>query len=421
MKRNFFVVLLICIVFSVIAFMSNIFGSINPAVQKSFCLSMAALALIKVSMWVPYGILSIPSGMFLERYKVKPTLITAFAFSSVGTLLFVFFPSYRMAIASLWMVGVCITMLQVALNPLLRVTGGEEHFAFYLVVVQMVFGLGTLVGPKMYQYLISHLGGDVAKENALIKLLDWLVPPGMAWVSLFWIFAFACLIMLVLMILIRLPEVELREEERVGTVKTNLVLLKNKTVLAFFLGTFCYVGTEQGVSDWISMFLAHYHHCDPNTTGTNTVFGFWLCFTVGTILGMILLKLVDSRHVLKLFAFAAIVCLSLALFGSREIALVAFPLIGLFSSSMWCIVFSLGLNSLDKHHGTFSGILCTGIVGGALVSYVIGELGDRFGLRLGMSFLYLTLAYVLSIGFWARPLILNETVFSKRKKNIASS
>jgi hypothetical protein len=40
-----------------------------------------------------------------------------------------------------------------------------------------------------------------------------------------------------------------------------------------------------------------------------------------------------------------------------------------------------------------------------LVPLVIGWLGDRLGLRTGMMFLYLTLAYILSIGFWARPLI----------------
>ena len=77
---------------------------------------------------------------------------------------------------------------------------------------------------------------------------------------------------------------------------------------------------------------------------------------------------------------------------------------------MWSVIFSLALNSVPRHHGSFSGILCTGIVGGAVVSLAVGWLGDRFGLRTSMGLLFLTLGYILSIGFWARPLVANATV-----------
>jgi fucose permease len=80
---------------------------------------------------------------------------------------------------------------------------------------------------------------------------------------------------------------------------------------------------------------------------------------------------------------------------------------------MWSIVFSLALNSVARNHGSFSGILCTGIVGGAFVSLLVGWLGDQFGLRAGMTVLYLTLGYILAIGFWARPLIDNATMSLK--------
>jgi fucose permease len=83
---------------------------------------------------------------------------------------------------------------------------------------------------------------------------------------------------------------------------------------------------------------------------------------------------------------------------------------------MWSVIFSLALNSVKKHHGSFSGILCTAIIGGAVVPLVIGWLGDLFGLRFGMIFLYVTLGYILSIGFWSKPLITNVTISLRRKK-----
>jgi len=77
---------------------------------------------------------------------------------------------------------------------------------------------------------------------------------------------------------------------------------------------------------------------------------------------------------------------------------------------MFSVVFSLALNSINKHHGSFAGILCTGIFGGALVPFIIGWLGDFIGLRYALFFLFLTLAYILSISFYAKPLIQNQTV-----------
>ena len=94
--------------------------------------------------------------------------------------------------------------------------------------------------------------------------------------------------------------------------------------------------------------------------------------------------------------------------------MVAFPAIGLFASVMWPIVMSLALNSVVEFHGSLSGILGTGIIGGAVVPVIIGRIGDYAGLRSGMAFLYLTFGFVLSVGFWARPIINNATIHLKK-------
>jgi fucose permease len=132
--------------------------------------------------------------------------------------------------------------------------------------------------------------------------------------------------------------------------------------------------------------------------------------SIGCVLGMVLLRLLDARVVLGVFAVLAIGCVALALLGPAGVALLAFPACGFFLSVMWSIIFSLALNSARAHHGAFSGILCTGILGGAVVPLLVGMLGDRIGLRLAMLTVFATLGYILSIAFWARPLIRNETV-----------
>ena len=86
---------------------------------------------------------------------------------------------------------------------------------------------------------------------------------------------------------------------------------------------------------------------------------------------------------------------------------------------MYPIIFSLALNSVKEQHGSFSGILVTAIVGGAVVPLIVGGLGDSMGLRNGMLFLFLPMAYILSIGFWARPLIKNVTIeFGEKESGV---
>ena len=417
--RHYGMVALIFLTFFVISLLTNIIGPLVPDIIKSFKLSLTLVALLPFAFFIAYGFMSIPAGMLLEKYREKPVMIAAFVLAFCGALLFSLLPRYATAILSLFLIGAGMAALQVAINPLLRVSGGEEHFAFNSVMAQLLFGSASFLSPYIYSYFVRNLGQPGGEGKPLIGLMSKLVPPELPWVAVYWVFAVLVIVMIAVLTAARFPLVVKKEEERAGAWATHKALFKNKVVLLYFLGIFAYVGTEQGVANWISQFLMTYHKVDPRTIGASKVSLFWGLMAVGGVLGLVLLKLFDSRKVLVGFAVAAIVFLSLALFGPGPLALVMFPLMGFAASVMWPIIFSLALNSVASHHGSFSGILCTGIIGGALVPLVIGRLGDAFGLRQGMFFLYLTLGYILSIGLWARPLIANETIAMKKKKEAA--
>jgi len=416
MKRNIWIVALIFLIFFVISFLTNILGPLVPDIITSFSLSLTLAGFLPFSFFVAYGVMSIPAGMLVERYREKRVMLAAFLMALAGALFFASVPRFSVALTSLFLIGIGMAILQVAINPLLRVAGGEEHFAFNSVFAQLIFGLASFLSPKVYSYLVLNLPEASGRNNPLLDSLRKVVPDNLPWVSLYWVFALVTLAMVGVMAAVRLPKVELKDEERAGAWAVYKELFRKKIVILYFLGIFAYVGTEQGVANWISKFLSTYHGIDPQTKGASTVSLFWGLMTAGCLLGLLLLKLFDSRRVLIGFAAAAIVTLSCALFGAGPVATVAFPLMGFCASVMWSIIFSLALNSLDRHHGSFSGILVTGIIGGALVPLVIGWLGDQLGLRAGMMFLYLTLAYILSIGFWARPLITNATISLRKKK-----
>lgn len=408
MKRNTLIVALILLIFFVISFLSNILGPLIPDIIESFDLSIGLTGFLPFSFFVAYGVMSIPSGILVEKYQEKPVLVSAFLMAFIGASLFALFPSFSVALLSLFIIGIGMAMLQVVINPLLRTAGGEENFAFTSVMGQLAFGSASFLSPLLYSYLVLNIHSD--KSSPLFNFLNGVVPENLKWVSLYWVFALIALAMTLIVFLAKFPKVELKADEKTGSRETFSTLVGNKYVILFFLGILCYVGTEQGVANWASKFLQTYHGVDPATTGATVISYFWGLLTLGCLLGLVLLKLFDSRKVLILFTSGAIISLLAALFGTREMSIVAFPLIGFFASVMWSIIFSLALNSVKSHHGAFSGILCTGIAGGALVPLIIGGLGELLGLRFAMLFMLITLGYILSIGVWAKPLVANATL-----------
>lgn len=405
--------------FFVISFLTNIIGPLIPDMIKGFHLNLTLVSFLPFSFFIAYGVMSIPSGMLIEKFREKRIMISAFFVSFFGSLILAFSPNYITAILSLFLIGCGMAMLQVVINPLLRTAGGEENYAFNSVLAQLVFGFASFISPRVYSFIVLNLKMRINLRFQLFSILKSNIPPNLPWISLYWLFSILSLAMIFIIGFSKFPKVELKQEEVVGPWRTYIFLLKKKVVILFFVAMFCYVGTEQGVADWISRFLQTYHGLNPQTFGADAVSYFWGFMTAGGVLGLLLLKIFDSRFILILFTILAIFFFSIAifsigtisLFGNNfEISFLTFPLVGFFASVMYPIIFALALNSVSEHHGSFSGIMVTGIIGGAVIPFIIGWLGDHFGLRVGMMFLYLTMGYILSIGFWAHPLINNKTI-----------
>ncbi len=410
MKRDYIIVSLILLTFFVISFLTNILGALNPSVSTSFELSQTMSSFLPFSFFIAYGVMSIPAGLMVEKFGEKELMVFAFLLSFIGSMFFAFVPTFSNFVISLFTIGTGMAILQVVINPLLRVSGGEENYAFTSVMAQLIFGLASFISPLVYSWLVVGLSDYPENTGIIINTLRGIVPESMSWVSMYWTFAVFSMLMILIISLTKFPSVDLQEDEKAGSKSTYVDLLKNKYTILYFFGIFSYVGSEQGISYWMSKFLSDYHQINPEVEGANAVAYFWGLMTVGGILGLILLKVMDSKLVLKIFTLLAMLCLGLALYGPLEISYYSFMISGFFLSVMFPIIMSLALNSVPKHHGSFAGILMTGIMGGAVVQIIVGFISDFTSLKTGMLFVFITLAYILSIAFWAKPIINNKTV-----------
>jgi len=170
MKKNYYLVVLIFVVFFAISFLTNILGAINPNVSDSFSLNGTMTGLLPFSFFIAYALMSIPAGMIVQKLDEKKCLVFAWILALAGALVFSLFPSFPVFLGSLFLIGCGMAFLQVIIYPLLRVAGGEQHFAFNSVFAQLVFGAASFLSPFVYAYLVTHLGDPTLAQFTVVAL-----------------------------------------------------------------------------------------------------------------------------------------------------------------------------------------------------------------------------------------------------------
>src|SRR5271166_6815729 len=195
MVRSRYIVGLILLIFFVMSFLTNIPGAIIPDIITGFSVSLTVVALLPFFFFSAYGVMSIPAGFLVERHTEKPVMIASFGAGLAGSLCIALFPSFLVIIIASFVIGSGMASLQVAINPLLRVAGGEEHFAFNSAFAQLVFGAASFLSPRVYSYIVEHQGKPLGEKGSLLRALSSATPAHLPWVSIYWIFTLACLLM----------------------------------------------------------------------------------------------------------------------------------------------------------------------------------------------------------------------------------
>ena len=234
MPRNRYMVVIVFLTFFVMSLLTNILGPIVPDIISSFHVGLAAAAFLPFSFFIAYGVMSIPAGFMVERFGEKAVMIAAFVAGTAGSLSFALHPTYNVAVGSLFIMGSGMATLQTAINPLLRVAGGEENFAFNSALAQLIFGSASFLSPYMYSYLALNLGTAATRNDVLLSTLSRLTPSSLPWASMYWIFAVFTVAMIVVLYFSRFPRVERVADEQAGSWYMYGNLFRTPLVWGFF-------------------------------------------------------------------------------------------------------------------------------------------------------------------------------------------
>ena len=384
-------------VFFVISFITNIIGPLIPQFIKTYNLSLVLASFLPLSFFLSYGVFSVPAGIFIERFGGKIVILSAFIISSAGAALIILMPGYLSFIFSFFMIGTGMAILQVAINPILRFAVSGENFAFFSIIGQLAFGSASFLSPVFYRFLLekkNFFGLNIFNDEP--------------WLWIYFLFILAIIALLVFLYFLKTPDNQSKLEK--FDINVFSKFLNNRISYFYFFGIFSYVGVEQGINNWSSEFLYQYHSLDPEKVGVEVISAFWGNLTIGTIISLFLVKFIDEKKLLSIYALTSSIIAFLAIHGDYEISVLSFKLLGFSISGVWSVMISLALNSVPKNHSIFTGILLTGIVGGAVFPFIVAGIGQIFNLKVGMHVILIGLVYLLYVSFTAKPLISNKTI-----------
>ena len=398
--------------------------------REIFTLSYFESGLVQFAFFGAYFLLSIPAGFILTKIGYQKGIILGLTTMAIGC--FLFYPAASFRNFGIFMLGYFVlaggmTILQVAANPYVAALGSEETSSSRLILSQAFNSLGTALAPSIGAiYFLS----DKILSKEEIELLDlesreiYYLSEASAVQGPFIFFGCFLLAIAIVFFFIKLPSLMPKKENG-----TYLDAINQKNLIYGVFGIFFYVGAEVTIGSYLVNYFLDMNLVDSiknnsimNSIATffkhdifalldngdykysnKAVFGLFVTFywsgaMVGRFIGSYLTKIFQAGRVLSFFALVAIFLIFLSAISNGLISMWSILAIGLFNSIMFPTIFTLSLNGLGNLKPKGSGLLCTGIVGGAIIPPLYGLLTDFMGFKFSLIVLSLCYLYIANFG-----------------------
>ena len=416
--------ILLTTLFFLWGFITVLVDSLIPRLRELFTLTYFQAGLVQFAFFGAYFLLSMPASYILSKIGYKRGIILGLLTMGLGCLLFYPAASYR--VFGIFMLAYFIlaggmTILQVAANPFVAVLGSEEGASSRLNLSQGFNSLGTAIAPAVGALFILS---DTIKSKEEIGLLSqtaketYLASEASAVQMPFLGLALFIGFIAVIFLFSKLPK--MITEASTGTYAEAF---KNKKLMQGVLGIFFYVGAEVAIGSYLVNYFL-----DMNLVSVITENGFmktiaetilnagitendnkaivgvfvtfyWSGAMIGRFAGAYLTKIIKPGKVLAFFATIGITLILVSISTNGLVSMWSILAVGLFNSIMFPTIFTLAIDGIGHLKPKASGLLCTAIVGGAIIPPAFGYLTDQIGFKKALLFIILCYAYIVWYGF----------------------
>ena len=371
--------ILITCLFFLWGFAHNLDPILIPHLKKSFTLTTTQSTLVDSSVFVAYFIMAMPAGFIMKRWGYKMGIIAGLLLFAIGSFLFVpaaNHQSYNYFLIALFIIACGLTILETAANPYASRLGDPSTATQRLNLVQSFNGLAVALAPAIGARLILTKGysdtelasmTDAARKAALAMEAYTVKTP-------YTILGMVLLIIAGIFYFIQLPDIRESSDHKV-TIKETLQHshLKWAVIAQFF-----YVGAQVCVLSLFILYVTQSANVTEIQAADYLSIG-GLAFLIGRFLGTALMRFIQPKKLLTIYALICVALSALAIVGKGAITIYTVIAICFFMSIMFPTIFSLGIDSLGKDTEMASSLIVMSIVGGAVLPRFFGLISDSTG------------------------------------------
>jgi len=378
----------------------NINDILIPHLKRACQLTDFQSSLVQSAFFGAYFLMALPAGMYIHRKGYRAGMITGLLIAALGAALF--FPaaeirSYPLFLLGLFIMAAGFTFLEVTATPYIAVLGDPKEASSRLSLSAAIGSVGSTVAPYIGSLLLMHkedIPEKVIQGYSSAELQTFLSGEANMVKLPYLTLAVLFLAMSLLVFLIKMPVIKEKAESSANKYDFKNIFKFPHTMLGV-LAVFSYLGAEVGIVSFMIRYAQSLHI--PGLTGQKAALFISLYMglvLVGRLAGALLLKRIKPTTVLLISAVGAIVLVMLAIMTEGYFSLFSLALVGLFTSVMYPVIFTLSIKSLGDYTKTASSLLIMGVVGGAIIPPLMGLVSDQGSIRLAYTLPVICYIYV---------------------------
>lgn len=377
--------ILITSLFALWGFANDITNPMVAAFGTVMEISTAKAAMVQFAFYGGYATMAIPAALFVQKYNYKTGVLLGLILYAIGALMFypaAMFEVFGFFLISLYILTFGLAFLETTANPYILSMGDERTATRRLNLAQSFNPLGSLLGMFVAsKFILSALDSDKrtaageliftkleAIEKAAIRTHDLLIIR-----NPYIILGFVVIGMLIVISISKMPT-PIKKNANFNAIDSAKRLIKNIKYREGVFAQMFYVAAQ--IMCWTFIIQYAENLGISKSTAQNYNIVAMGIFLVSRFTSTMLMKYINSRKLLMIFAICAIFCMVGVIFIEGLIGLYCLIGTSAFMSLMFPTIYGIALNKLGTDSTLGAAGLVMAIVGGALMPPLQGAIID---------------------------------------------
>lgn len=359
--------------------------------KKVFTLSDLKAGLVQSAFYSGYFVFSIPAALWMKRFGYKAAVVFGLLLYAAGA--FLFYPAaaqreYVLFLGALFVIASGLAFLEASANPLIVALGDPATAERRLNFAQSFNPFGCIAGILVGREFI--LSGNEPTTEVLAamsaeQLEQFYQFETHAVQGPYLVIGLLVLAWALLVLIVKFPRIATQSAgEEVGNWADYKTLLRNGEFMSGVAAQFFYVGAQ--VCIW-SFLIRYGQEAVPGMgekTLANYLMGSLVVFMVGRFVATALMGRFRAAWLMWLYALANIALCTYAMLFPGHAGLLALVATGFFMSLMFPTIFALSIKNLGARAKTGSSLVIMAIIGGAVLTALMGLVSDLTSINLAV-------------------------------------